>query len=124
MQNNKPLLEVWGGIDGDRTFLRPIALHNVANMSTSGFTCMYHANIASEMGPNGWLITDVVLVNPSNNQITLPQKSVAIVAVNQIMKDPGNAPMSQGGMTVEERGGGVGIGNMNNIGNMGSNKTL
>jgi len=40
------------------------------------------------------------------------------------MKDPGNAPMSQGGMTVEERGGGVGIGNMNNIGNMGSNKTL
>jgi hypothetical protein len=63
-------------------------------------------------------------VNSSNNQITLPQESVAIVAVNQIMKDPGNAPMSQGGMTVEERGGGVGMGNINNIGNIGSNKTL
>jgi hypothetical protein len=68
--DNKPLLEVWGGIAGDRTFLKPIALHSVANFSTPSFTCMYYANIASEMGPNGWLITDVVLVNLSNNQIT------------------------------------------------------
>jgi hypothetical protein len=47
------------------------------------------------------------LHNPSNKEITFPQDSVAIVGINEIMKDPAQAPASQGGMTIEERGGGV-----------------
>ena len=68
---------------------------------------MYHTDLASEMGPNGWLITDLTLHNPSNKEITFPQDSVAIVGINEIMKDPTQAPTSQGAMTIEERGGGV-----------------
>jgi hypothetical protein len=105
--NSEPLLQVLGGIAGDKTFLRPLELHPVANMSITGVTCMYHTDLASEMGPNGWLITDLALHNPSNKEITFPQDSVAIVGINEIMKDPAQAPASQGGMTIEERGGGV-----------------
>ncbi|MDX1372037.1 MAG: hypothetical protein R3321_06185, partial [Nitrososphaeraceae archaeon] len=72
-----------------------------------GQTCMYHAEIVSEMGTNGWLYTDITLRNPSDQEITFPIDSVAIVGVNEIMKDPADAPESQGSMTMEERGGAV-----------------
>ena len=118
---DKPLLEVLGGIAGDETFMKPLSLHPVANMSITGVTCMYHTDIASEMGPNGWLITDVVLHNPSDIEITFPQDSVAIVGVNEIMKDPGQAPVSQGNMSMEERGGGISqMNEMSNMSNMSS----
>jgi hypothetical protein len=57
------------------------------------------------MGTNGWLYTDINIRNPSNQKIIFPIDSVAIVGVNEIMKDPADAPESQGSMTLEERGG-------------------
>ena len=50
--NSEPLLQVLGGIAGDKTFLRPLEMHPVANMSITGVTCMYHTDLASEMGSN------------------------------------------------------------------------
>jgi hypothetical protein len=105
--NSKPLLQVLEGIAGDKTFLRPLDRHSVANMSITGVICMYHTDLATQMGPNGWLITDLVLHNSSNKEITFPQDSVAIVGINEIMKDPGQAPASHCGTTMEERGGGI-----------------
>jgi hypothetical protein len=43
--------------------------------------------------------------NPSSEKITFPVDSAAILGVNEIMKDPQNAPSTQGSMTLEERGG-------------------
>jgi hypothetical protein len=104
-ENSEPSLEVMGGIAGAQYFMKPIDVHPVANMSMPGQTCMYHAEIASHMGENGWLYTDITLRNPSSEKITFPVDSVAIVGVNEIMKDPQNAPPAQGSMTLEERGG-------------------
>ena len=102
--NSEPLLEVMGGISGSQYFMKKMDIHPVANMSMAGQTCMYHAEIVSEMGTNGWLYTDITLRNPSNEEISFPANSVAIVGVNEIMQDPGNAPEAQGSMTLEERG--------------------
>lgn len=121
---DQPLLEVLGGIAGDRTYMKPLGMHPVADMSITGVTCMYHTDVASVMGPDGWLITDVVLHNPSDREITFPQDSVAIVGVNEIMKDPGQAPESQGSMSMEERGGGISqMTNMTSMHNMSSTST-
>jgi hypothetical protein len=45
------------------------------------------------------------IAQPSNKEITFPQDSVAFVSINEIMKDPSAVPASQGGTTMEERGG-------------------
>lgn len=106
-ENSEPLLEVMGGIAGEKYFMKKMDIHPVANMSMPGQTCMYHSEIVSEMGTDGWLYTDITLRNPSDQKITFPIDSVAIVGVNEIMKDPADAPESQGSMTMEERGGAV-----------------
>ena len=104
-ENSEPLLDVMGGISGAKYFMKTLELQPVANMSMPGQTCMYQAEIVSEMGTNGWLYTDITIRNPSDQKITFPIDSVAIVGVNEIMKDPADAPESQGSMTLEERGG-------------------
>jgi hypothetical protein len=114
-ENSEPLLEVMGGIAGGQYFMKKMDIHPVANMSMPGQTCMYHTEIASEMGENGWLYTDITLRNPSNEKITFPADSVAIVGINEIMKDPQNAPPTQGSMTLEERGGPGGISSSSNM---------
>lgn len=95
--NGEPLLEVMGGISGDQYQMRAIELHPVTNMSMGG-TCMYHSEVASEMGPEGWIYTDITLRNPSQNDITFPPNTVAIVGVNEIMMDPAVAPQTQDGV--------------------------
>ena len=104
-ENSEPLLDVMGGISGAKYFMKTLELQPVANMSMPGQTCMYQAELVSEMGTNGWLYTDITIRNPSDQKITFPIDSVAIVGVNEIMKDPADAPESQGSMTLEERGG-------------------
>lgn len=118
-ENSEPLLEVMGGIAGEQYFMKKMDIHPVANMSIPGQTCMYHAEIASEMGENGWLYTDITLRNPSSEKITFPADSVAIVGVNEIMQDPQDAPSAQGSMTLEERGGPGGISSSSNMTQMG-----
>ena len=102
--NSEPLLDVMGGIAGSEYFMKKMDIHPVANMSMPGDTCMYHAEIVSEMGTDGWLYTDITLRNPSDEPIEFPPDSVAIVGVNEIMQDPADAPESQGSMTLQERG--------------------
>jgi hypothetical protein len=90
------LLEVLGGVSSDKTFMKKLELHHVANMSQAGQTCMYHSDLGSVMGEKGFLLVDIALHNPSEQKITFPLESVAIVSVNEIMKDPNTLPASEG----------------------------
>ena len=93
---SQPLLEVLGGVSSDETFMKKLELHHVANMSQPGQTCMYHSDLDSVMGEKGFLLIDIALHNPSNQMITFPAESVAIVSVNEIMVDPNTLPASEG----------------------------
>ncbi|MGD1836427.1 MAG: hypothetical protein ACPKPY_00030, partial [Nitrososphaeraceae archaeon] len=112
--DSEPLLDVMGGIAGSEYFMKKMDIHPVANMSMPGDTCMYHTEIVSEMGTNGWLYSDITLRNPSDEPIEFPPNSVAIVGVNEIMQDPADAPEAQGSMTLQERGS-SGMANMGNM---------
>ena len=90
-----PLLEVLGGVSSDNTFMKNLELH-VANMSKPGQTCMYHSDLGLVMGEHGFLLVDIALYNPSEQKITFPLESVAIVSLNEIMKDPNTLPSSEG----------------------------
>ena len=93
---SQPLLELLGGVSSDKTFMKNLELHHVANMSNPGQTCMYHSDLGSVMGEQGFLLIDIALHNPSEQKITFPLESVAIVSVNEIMKDPNTLPASEG----------------------------
>jgi hypothetical protein len=95
-ENSEPLLELLGGVATQETFMKKLELHHVANMSQPGQTCMYHSDLASAMGEKGYLLIDLALHNPSQQKITFPAESVAIVSVNEIMKDPHTLPASEG----------------------------
>jgi hypothetical protein len=93
---SEPLMELLGGLATSETFMKKLELHNVANMSQAGKTCMYHSDLGSVMGEEAWLLIDVALHNPSDQKVTFPEESVAIVSVNEIMKDPNVLPASEG----------------------------
>jgi hypothetical protein len=94
--NSEPLLELQGGIATNQTLMKKLELHHVANMSQAGQTCMYHSELGSVMGEEGFLLIDIALYNPSQQRITFPEESVAIVSVNQIMQDPLKLPAGEG----------------------------
>jgi hypothetical protein len=93
---SEPLLELLGGVATNQTFMKKLDLHHVANMSQAGQNCMYHSDLGSVMGEKGFLLIDIALHNPSQQKITFPAESLAIVSVNEIMKDPGKLPASEG----------------------------
>jgi hypothetical protein len=93
---SEPLIELKGGVATDQTFMKKLEIHHVANMSQAGQTCMYHSDLESAMGEQGFLLIDIALYNPSQQKITFPAESVAIVSVNEIMKDPSTLPASEG----------------------------
>ena len=98
-ENSEPLVELLGGVATDETFMKKLELHHVANMSQPGLACMYHSDIGSAMGEEGFLLIDIALHNPSTQRITFPEESVAIVSVNEIMKDPATLPAAEGNVT-------------------------
>ncbi len=93
---SEPLIELLGGVASGETFMKKLELHAVANMSLAGKICMYHTDLGSVMAEDGWLLTDIALHNPSDQKITFPEESVAIVSVNEIMKNPNVLPASEG----------------------------
>jgi len=95
-ENSQPLLELEGGVATQETFMKKLDLHNVANMSNLGQTCMYHSDLNSAMGDEGFLLIDIALHNPSQQKIIFPAESVAIISVNEIMKDPHTLPTTEG----------------------------
>ena len=40
------------------------------------------------MGPDGRLITDIAIQNPTNTEIVFPKENTAVIGVNEIMLDP------------------------------------
>ena len=94
-ENSEPLLELEGGVATKETFMKKLELHHVANMSHPSQTCMYHSDLESAMGEGGFLLIDIALHNPSQQKITFPAESVAIVSVNELMKDPNTLPISE-----------------------------
>lgn len=100
-ENSEPLLELLGGVATQETFMKKLELHHVANMSQAGQACMYHSDLESLMGEQGFLLIDLALHNPSQQKIAFPAESVAIVSVNEIMKDPVTLPASEGNVPVK-----------------------
>jgi hypothetical protein len=94
-EDSESLLELEGGVATQEKFMKKFELHNIENMSDPGQTCMYHSDLESAMGEGGFLLIDIALHNPSQQKITFPAESVAIVSVNEIMKEPNTLPISE-----------------------------
>jgi hypothetical protein len=65
-------------------------LENIAELSTPGQLCLYHADLHSPHGnhtgtADGRSITDIAIMNPTNADITLPNTSTLVIGINEIM---------------------------------------
>jgi len=79
----------------------PAPLELIANLSTPGELCLYHADLpATEQGNvtstnttatsanNTAMITDIAISNPGDEDITLPSTSTVVIGINEIAKGP------------------------------------
>lgn len=69
---------------GSAPQLAPAELENVANLSKPGDLCLYHADLM----PSGNVskITDIALMNPTEDDIEFPVTSTVVIGVNEIAK--------------------------------------
>ncbi len=79
-------------LDGVAPFLQPAKLELISKLSVPGSICLYHHDLISIMGPQGRLITDVALMNPTDSEIVFPKTSTVVLGVNEIMLDPDAFP--------------------------------
>lgn len=72
---------------GQAPDLEPADLHYIAELSTPGQLCMYHADLHSEHnGDEEHIITDIALFNPNDVRTKLPPNGGSVViGVNEIM---------------------------------------
>ena len=71
--------------------LKPLQLNAIKELSKPGYLCMYEGNISSALTSNGssidrggnMLTTDLVLLNPTDYRIILPNTSTVVISVNQ-----------------------------------------
>lgn len=54
------------------------------NLSSTGELCLYHINLPSEE-EGGFIITDIAIQNPTDNDIELPATSTVVIGINKIM---------------------------------------
>ena len=62
----------------------PAELENVANLSKPGDLCLYHVDLMT--GGNVSKITDIALMNPTEDDIEFPVTSTVVIGVNEIAK--------------------------------------
>ena len=62
----------------------PAELENVANLSKPGDLCLYHVDLMP--GGNVSKITDIALMNPTEDDIEFPVTSTVVIGVNEIAK--------------------------------------
>jgi hypothetical protein len=83
--NHEPNLQI---LVGQAPNLKPAELEYIAELSTPGKLCLYHADIESVHGEDveANIITDIALSNPSNESARLPWHGGSVViGVNEIM---------------------------------------
>ena len=95
--DSTPLLNILIGQAPDFT---PAPLELIANLSTPGELCLYHADLpAAEQGnvtstnstttsanATTATVTDVAISNPGDEDITLPSTSTVVIGINEIAK--------------------------------------
>lgn len=95
--DSTPLLNILIGQAPDFT---PAPLELIANLSTPGELCLYHADLpATEQGnvtstnstttsvnATTATVTDVAISNPGDEDITLPSTSTVVIGINEIAK--------------------------------------
>ena len=71
--------------------LKPLQLDPIKELSKPGYLCMYEGNIGLPVASNGTsintggstLTTDLILLNPTDYRIILPNTSTVVISVNQ-----------------------------------------
>jgi hypothetical protein len=71
--------------------LRPLQLDPIKELSKPGYLCMYEGNIGSVLSSNAtsiytggnMLTTDLVLLNPTDYRVILPNTSTVVISVDQ-----------------------------------------
>ena len=68
--------------------LKPLQLDPIKELSKPGYLCMYEANVGSPVSSNATSIdtaknTDLILVNPTDYRIVLPNTSTVVISVEQ-----------------------------------------
>jgi hypothetical protein len=97
-EDSTPMLNILVGQAPD---FAPAPLELIANLSTPGEPCLYHADLpATEQGNvtstnttatsanNTAMITDIAISNPGDEDITLPSTSTVVIGINEIAKGP------------------------------------
>lgn len=75
-------VKVVAGIAPD---VSPLNLTRVDKLSVLGTVCMYHADIPQQQGRN---ITDIALLNPTEQSITLPDTTTVVIHVTEFGAGP------------------------------------
>lgn len=75
-------VKVVGGIAPD---VSPLNLTRVDKLSVLGTVCMYHADIPQQKGTS---ITDIALLNPTEQSITLPDTTSVVIHVSEFGAGP------------------------------------
>ncbi|MEM3094617.1 MAG: hypothetical protein QXX64_03155 [Nitrososphaera sp.] len=71
---------------GQAPDLKPAELEYIADLSTPGKICLYHADLESEHDVEGGIITDIALFNPNSVPTRLPWHGGSVViGINEIM---------------------------------------
>ena len=73
-------VKVVGGIAPD---VSPLNLTRVDELSVLGTVCMYHTDIPQQ---NSTAITDIALLNPTDQSITLPDTTTVVIHVSEFGK--------------------------------------
>jgi hypothetical protein len=90
--DSTPLLNILVGVAPEFT---PAPLELIANLSTPGELCLYHADLPAPEEANATtnanatttpMVTDIAIQNPGDEDITLPSTSTVVIGVNEITK--------------------------------------
>jgi hypothetical protein len=90
--DSTPLLNILVGVAPEFT---PAPLELIANLSTPGELCLYHADLPAPEDANATtttnatttpMVTDIAIQNPGDEDITLPSTSTVVIGVNEITK--------------------------------------
>ena len=92
--DSTPLLNILVGVAPE---FAPAPLELVANLSTPGELCLYHADLpapeqanatttTANATTNASMITDIAISNPGDEDVTLPSTSTVVIGINEIEK--------------------------------------
>jgi hypothetical protein len=78
--NGEEIVKVVGGVAPN---VSPLNLTLVDQMSSSGSICMYHTDIPTTPQQQNSTITDIALLNPTEQNITLPDATSVVIHISE-----------------------------------------